>query len=419
MRPINFILLLFLAPFLAVAQQKLSLEDCYDLANKNYPLAKQNQLLSQKKDLELQTLSKEYLPKIDLNAQATYQSEVTQVPIKIPNSTINPLNKDQYRATLDINQIIYNGGLQEVNNTIKEIQTKVQQQQVSVNLYQLKSRINQLYFSIFLLQERAAILLAKREQLQSKIAEVKTGVKFGALLPTSEKVLEAEDLKIKQLLSEIKFDKKKALENLSILTASPLDENTTLIKPKLNLDSNSKNNRPELQLFDLQNEQIEISKTAISKNNLPKLKAFGQAGYGNPGLNMLDNSFQTFYMVGLKANWNVFDWNKSKTDREILSVSENIIAAEKETFLLNNSIQLQEMNNEIQKLEEIISSDLDIIALRETVLKSSDVQLKNGVITASDYIVELTNLYEAKTNYKLHEIQLLLAKANYNITKGN
>ncbi len=419
MRLIHFILLLFLAPFLGLAQQKLSLEDCYDLANKNYPLAKQNQLLSQKKDLELQTLSKDYLPKIDLNAQATYQSEVTQVPIKIPNSTINPLNKDQYRATLDINQIIYNGGLQEVNNTIKETQTKVQQQQLSVNLYQLKSRINQLYFSIFLLQERAAILLAKREQLQSKIAEVKTGVKFGALLPTSEKVLEAENLKIKQLLSEIKFDKKKALENLSILTASPLDENTTLIKPTLNLDSNSKNNRPELQLFDLQNEQIEISKTAISKNNLPKLKAFGQAGYGNPGLNMLDNSFQTFYMVGLKANWNVFDWNKSKTDKEILSVSENIIAAEKETFLLNNSIQLQEMNNEIQKLEEIISSDLEIIALRETVLKSSDAQLKNGVITASDYIVEFTNLYEAKTNYKLHEIQLLLAKANYNITKGN
>ncbi|GGA73622.1 transporter [Flavobacterium palustre] len=419
MRPINFILLLFLVPFLALAQQKISLEDCYDLANKNYPLAKQNQFLSQKKDLELQTLSKDYLPKIDLNAQATYQSDVTQVPVKIPNSTINPLNKDQYRATLDINQIIYNGGLQEVNNTIKETQTKVQQQQLSVNLYQLKSRINQLYFSIFLLQERTAILFAKREQLQSKIAEVKTGVKFGALLPASEKVLEAEELKIQQQLSEIKFDKKRALENLSILTASPLDENTTLLKPTLNLDINSKNNRPELQLFDLQNEQIEISKTAISKNNLPKLKAFGQAGYGNPGLNMLDNSFQTFYMVGLKANWNVFDWNKSKTDKEILSVSENIIAAEKETFLLNNNIQLQEMNNEIQKLEEIISSDLEIIALRETVLKSSDAQLKNGVITASDYIVEFTNLYEAKTNYKLHEIQLLLAKANYNITKGN
>ena len=42
-----------------------------------------------------------------------------------------------------------------------------------------------------------------------------------------------------------------------------------------------------------------------------------QAGYGNPGLNMLDNSFQPFYVVGLKANWNVFDWGKTKTDKKI------------------------------------------------------------------------------------------------------
>lgn len=419
MRLINFILLLLTVPFLSLAQQTVSLEDCYDLATKNYPLAKQNNLLSQKMDLEITTLSKEYLPKVDLNAQATYQSNVTQVPVKIPNSTINPLNKDQYRATLDINQIIYNGGLQEVNNKIRETQTKVQQQQVAVNLYQLKTRINQLYFSLFLLQERAEIALAKQELLKFKIDEVKSGVKFGAILPASEKVLEAENLKIKQQLSEIKFDKKRALESLSMLTYTPFEENVILVKPMSNLNQNTENNRPELKLFDLQNEQIEISKKAITHNNLPKIKAFGQAGYGNPGLNMLDNSFQTFYMLGLKANWNVLDWNKSKTEKEILSVSENIVSTEKETFLLNNNLQIQEINNEIQKLEEIINTDLEIIALREAVLKSSDAQLKNGVITASDYIVDFTNLYEAKTNYKLHEIQLLLMKANYKTIQGN
>jgi outer membrane protein TolC len=419
MRTTNLLLLLVLVPFISLAQQKISLEDCYDLANNNYPLAKQNKLLSQKISLEKQNLAKDYLPKIDLNAQATYQSDVTEVPIKIPNSTINPLNKDQYRATLDINQIIYNGGLYEVSSKITETLNKIQKQQLVVNLYQLKTRINQLYFSIFLLQERAEILVVKQQQLKSKIAEVKTGVKFGALLPASEKVLEAENLKIQQQLSEIKFDKKRALESLSLLTYTPIEENTILVKPMFQLDLKTKNNRPELKLFDLQNEQLEISKEAITKNNLPKMKAFGQAGYGNPGLNMLDNSFQTFLLVGLKANWNVFDWNKSKTDKEILSVSKNIVSTEKETFLLNNNLQLQEMNNEIQKLEEIISSDSDIIALREAILKSSDAQLKNGVITASDYIVELTNLYEAKTNCKLHEIQSLLAKASYQLIKGN
>jgi outer membrane protein TolC len=208
------------------------------------------------------------------------------------------------------------------------------------------------------------------------------------------------------------------LDNLSTLIFSPLDENTALAKPSIATDFSKDNNRPELKLFDLQNEQIEVSKEAISKNNLPKINAFGQAGYGNPGLNMLDNSFQTFYMVGLKANWNVFDWNKSKIEKQALSISENIITTEKETFLLNNNLQVQEMENEIKKSEEIIKTDSEIISLREYVVKSSDAQLRNGVITSSEYLIELTNLYEAKNNQKVHEIQGALAKANYQINKG-
>ena len=418
MRQINLLFLLLL-PLLSIGQQTLSLEECYALSNKNYPIARQANLLQQKSAIEIEAINKAKLPKIDLNAQATYQSDVTALPISLPNVTVNPPNKDQYRATLDVNQLIYNGGLIDANAKIKEAQTKTLQQQTAVNLYQLKSRINQLYFSTFLLQERHTILISKQEQLDAKIKEVKSGIKYGAILPASEKVLEAEKLKIRQQLTEIKFDKKKALESLSSLTASTINNEVTLVKPVIDWKITTVNNRPELQLFDLQNEQIEISKNTISKNNLPRVNAFGQAGYGNPGLNMLDNSFQTFYMLGVKANWNVFDWNKSKKEKDALVISEAIVTTEKETFLLNNDLQLQEIENEVNKLQEVIVTDTDIISLREYVVKSSDAQLRNGVITSSDYLVELTNLYEAKTNQKLHEIQLLLAKANYQVIKGN
>lgn len=414
-----YLLLLFISPFLSISQQTLTLEDCYNLANSNYPLAQQTDLFNKKTGLETATLYKEKLPKIDLNAQASYQSDVTHLPISIPNATVPSPNKDQYRATLDINQLLYNGGLIDANVKIKEAQNKTQQQQIEVNLYHLKTRINQLYFSTFLLQERAQILLAKQTQLDAKISEVKAAVKFGAVQPSSEKVFEAEKLKIKQQLSEIKFDKKRALESLSLLTYTTFNENVILAKPIVQFNLSTENRRPELTLFDLQNEEIEYSKKVISKSISPKINAFGQAGYGNPGLNMLDNSFQTFYMMGLRANWTIFDWNKSKMKKEALIVSKDIISTEKETFLLNNKLQLQETENEIKKLEEIIMTDSEMIDLREQILKSSDSQLKNGVITSSDYIVELTNLFEAKTNQKIHEIQLLLAQANYQVITGN
>ena len=398
----------------ANAQQSLTLEDCYALANKNYPIAKQIGLLQKKSDYEVNALQTTKLPKIDLNAQGTYQNQVTT----IPNPLLEPLNKDQYRATLDINQLIYNDGLIDANAKLKEAQTKTQQQQVEVTLYQLKTRINQLYFSILLLQERKELLISKQDQLVSKIKEVKSGIQYGAILPASEKVLEAENLKIEQQLSEIQFDKKRLFENLSSLTFTIVPETSILQKPILITNESSQNNRPELKYFDFQNQQIEASKAVISKNNSPKISAFGTAGYGNPGLNMIDNSFQPILMVGLRANWNVFDWNKSKAEKDALSVAADIVATEKETFLLNNSLQLQEMNNEIKKSEEIIKTDTEIIGLREYVEKSANSQLQNGVITTSEYLVEFTNLYEAKTNQKLHEIQLALAKANYLVNKG-
>ena len=403
-----------LVTFYSNAQQSLTLQDCYALAYKNYPIAKQIGLLQQKSDLEVDALQTGKLPKIDLVAQGSYQNQVTT----IPNPVLEPVNKDQYRANFDVNQLIYNGGLIVANTKLKEAQTKTQQQLVEVSLYQIKTRINQLFFSILLLQERKSILISKQEQLVSKIKEVNAGIKFGAILPASEKVLEAENLKIKQQLSEIQFDKKRLFENLSSLTFTTVPETTTLEKPLIITDQISQNNRPELKYFELQNQQIEASKTVVSKNNLPKINAFGIAGYGNPGLNMVDNSYQPILMVGLRANWNVFDWNKSKAEKEALTVSADIVATEKETFLLNNSLQLQEMNNEIKKSEEIIKTDTEIIDLREYVEKSANSQLKNGVITASEYLVEFTNLYEAKTNQKLHEIQLALAKANYQVTKG-
>jgi outer membrane protein TolC len=403
-----------LAALYSNAQQSLTLTDCYALANKNYPIAKQIGLLQQKSDYEVDALQTGKLPKIDLVAQGSYQNQVTT----IPNPVLEPLNKDQYRANFDVNQLIYNGGLIDANTKLKEAQTKTQQQQVEVSLHQIKTKINQLYFSILLLQERKEILISKQEQLATKIKEVNAGIKFGAILPASEKVLEAENLKIKQQLSEIQFDKKRLFENLSSLTFTTVPETTTLEKPILITDESSQNNRPELKYFDFQNQQIEASKTVVSKNNLPKINAFGIAGYGNPGLNMVDNSYQPILMVGLRANWNVFDWNKSKAEKDALTVSADIVATEKETFLLNNTLQLQEMDNEIKKSEEIIKTDTEIIGLREYVEKSANSQLKNGVITTSEYLVEFTNLYEARTNQKLHEIQLALAKANYQVSKG-
>ncbi len=416
MRILTLLLVLFTLNI--QAQQTITLEKCYELVAKNYPLAKQTDLLNAKLTIDKASITKEKLPKIFVNAQATYQSDVIQLPIKLPNTTIEPLNKDQYRATLDANQLIYNGGLIDAQTKLKEIQAQTQKQQTEVSLYLLKNKINHYYFSILFLQEKARVLQSKKDFLTEKIKEVKSAVKYGAILPSSEQVIAVELLKIEQQMTDIQFEKSKMLQNLATLTYTKFEEATQFVQPEIK-EITTQNSRPELALFDYQNQQMDALKSIVSKTNYPKITAFAQGGYGNPGLNMLDNSFQPFYMTGVKVNWNIFDWNKAKKDQQSLEISKEIIATEKETFELNTALQTSEWTAEIEKLEQIISTDESIVELREKIQKSADAQMRNGVITTAEYLNEVTQLFESKIAQKTHEIQLQLAKSTHQISKGN
>ena len=400
----------------SVAQQSITLEQCYQLVIENYPLAKQTQLLDAQNKLDKEVVSTSKLPQLSLDAQATYQSDVIEIPI--PNAGIEPLNKDQYRATLSVNQLIYNGGATDATLDLKSAQLKTKQKQVEVSLYQLKQQINQLYFSILLVQESELLLNAKKEQLEVKLKEVQSGIKYGVILPSSDKVLEAELLKLSQQFKELVSNKASLIATLSSLISKPLNDSVVFQNPLVETDLQTDLARPELELFQLKKEEITTSENVLSKQNAPKLLGFATGGYGNPGLNMLDNSFQPFYTVGVKLNWNVFDWNSNKKQRESLAINKDIVENETEIFKLNTNIQLNQQQKEIDKIEEFIASDLEIINLRKEVLKSTDSQLKNGVITSSAYITELTNLYEDENTLVKHKIQLQLAKANYNVIKG-
>jgi len=400
------------------SQEKLSLEQCYTLAEKNYPLAKQNDLLLKQNTIDLEIINIEKLPKLDFLVQASYQSDVTSLPFSIPVTTVEPPNKDQYKATVSINQLIYDGGFINASLTEKSTSLKTQQKQVEVNLYRLKEQVNQFYFSILLLQEKSALLLAKKKQLETTLNEVKAGIKFGVLLPNSDSILQAELLKIDQQLMEVGLNKTSLMTTLSMLIGIPVSQNIIFDNPEINTKLNHEIERPELELFQLQKENIDASEQLIDKKNSPKLSGFATGGYGNPGLNMLDNSFQTYYIAGIKLNWNVFDWNSTKKQRQSLQVNKEIIDSEQEVFELNTAMELTQQQSEINKISTFIASDEEIIALRKKILETSRSQLKNGVITSSAFVTELTNLFEAENNLSTHRIQLQFAKANYNITKG-
>lgn len=391
--------------------QTLTLDECYDLAKQNYPLIKRHNLIAKTKEYSLQNAAKSWLPQIQIAGQATYQNDVTQLPVQLPNMTIDPVSKDQYKIYADVQQNIYIGGMIANQKKTATITSEIERQKTEVETDQLEMRINQIYFGI--LQTAAQI-----EQTELTKADLKNGLKKaeaqlenGVIYRSNVDVLKAQLLNLDQKDLELKSTKKNFLQMLSLFIQKNLDESTTLEKPaKILLQTENK--RAELRLFDLQKLALDQQKSTINSRNLPRVGAFFQGGYGKPGFNMLKNEFNLFYIGGVRLNIPISGYYTKRTDLALVGIQQEEIEIQKENFLFNQQFETIQNNNDLDKIQQLIDKDDELIGLRESIKTAALAQLENGVITTNDYLREVNELDRAKNQKITHEIQYLLTQYN-------
>ncbi|MGB3063358.1 TolC family protein [Sphingobacterium thalpophilum] len=398
--------------------KSLTLDDCYQLAESNYPLVKQYALIDKTKEYSIINASKGSLPQFQIAGQATYQSDVTQIPISLPNIDIPTMNKDQYKLYGEVSQPITDLFTVKHQKELINANTVVEQQKIEVELYKLKERINQLYFGILLIDAQLTQTEILKKDIHSGINKNKVAIANGIALKSSSDVLKAELLKADQRTIELKSTRKGYTDMLSLFINQTIDENTLLEKP-YTASLATEINRPELKLFDVQKKTFDVQNKLINDRTLPRFSLFVQGGYGRPGLNMLNNDFDLYYIGGVRLTWNITSFYTQKQDKQLLSLNQNSLDVQKETFLFNTNLTLKQQNNEIVKLEELIQTDSDIIRLRENVKLSAQNQLEYGTATTNDYLTYINAEDQAKQNLILHEIQLLMAQYNFKTTSGN
>jgi outer membrane protein TolC len=407
-----------LMPPEAKAQTTLTIQDCYSLAKANYPLLKQRDLITKSKEYTVQNASKGYLPQLSINGSATYQSEVTAIPISIPGMNVPTLSKDQYKLYAEVNQTVYDGGIIKQQKQTHEANSVVDQQKLEVELYRINERINQLYFGILMIDEQLKQTELLKKDLQLGINRTETAIANGTAFKSSLDVLKAEMLKVNQRTIELKATRKGYLDMLSLFVNKTLDEQTQLTKPK-QLNLSAQINRPELMMYDYQNKSLDVQSKMINAKNMPKVNLFVQGGYGRPALNMLNNNFETYYIGGVRMNWSLSGYYTSGKEKEIVNINRRAIELQKETFLFNTNNTVKQQSAEIAKLQELLSTDDEIITLRTGIKNTSSVQLQNGVINTNDYLREVNAEDNARQTKILHEIQLLMAQYNQQTTTGN
>ena len=401
-----------------------TLEECQQAAEKNYPLIKQYGLITKTTQLTVKNIQKGWLPQVTASAQATYQSAVTAWPESMQTMyqqmglNMKGLRKDQYKIGIDLQQTIYDGGAISSQRNIAQKEGKVQEAQTETNLYQVRRRVNEMYFSLLLLNEQIQLNEDVKALLQSSEKKLSAMVKGGTAATSDLDNVRAERLSVEQQNENLKQQKQMLQRMLSVFCG--LEVNNTQ-KPAPVQIASSANNRPEMRLYNSQLELTEAKEKALDTQLRPKLGLFAQGFYGYPGLNMFEDMMNRKWslngIVGIKLSWTVSAFYTHKNDKARLSAQREMIENAREVFLFNNKLEEIQQNENINRYQTMMKSDDEIIVLRTNVRKAAESKLTHGIIDVISLLREINNENAAKTQQSIHEIDML--KEMYNLKYTN
>lgn len=408
-------------------QEAITINQCYEWAHANYPQIRQYKLVERTEQYNLSNAAKGWLPQVAVNAKATYQSDVTQLPFDaeklsavMPGLEIPALSKDQYQVVAEVNQTIWDGGTIHSTKQLTRAQAIADKEQLNSDLYALNDRVNQLFFGCLLQDELLRQNALLQKELRLNIDRIDAMIANGIANQSDRESMEVELLNTRQKEIELKASRMAYGRVLSALTGKPFSEQMILVTPSFPGGSLSPEiNRPELKALEARGHLLDIQNKQITAGLMPRIGAFVQGGYGRPGLNMLENDFSPFYVAGVRISWNVGKLYTVKNDRRKLDVGYQSIHVQQETFLFNTRLQLMQQDTEIQKISDLMKADDEIVGLRTSIKEAAEVKLANGVISVTDLIREINAEDLAKQAGATHRVQRLMSVYAYMYTTNN
>ena len=393
-----------------VSAQIITIDEVQEKAEANYPAIARYDIIEKTKEFNIANANKAYLPQGTLSAQGTWQSDVTSIDLNMPNVEIPTIDQDQYRIVAELNQTIWDGGRISAQKKSTEANAESEKSQLDSEIYTLRERVNNLYFGILLMKEQINQLGILENELQLNHDNVEVYVQNGLANETDLNTVKVEQLKAGQRRINLESNLEAYIQMLSVLTGEELNSDNVFIKPETESSLILPViNRPELKVFEAQENAIESQKSLLNTRMMPTIGAFAQGGYGKPGLNMFDNEFKPYFSGGVRVSWNFGNLYTLKNDRKKIDLQKSAVNSQRETFLHNLNIVIPQQQIEIEKFKKTMQDDDEIIRLQTQIRQTAEVKVENGTMTVSDLMKEINAEESAKQAKLLHEIQFLMS----------
>ena len=417
---------LVMLPTVIMAQ---TLEECQQAAERNYPLIKQYGLIEKTTQLTVANIQKGWLPQVSASAQATYQSDVMSWPDQMKTMMtgmgidMKGLTKDQYRVGIDVNQTLFDGGVISSQKAIARQQGKVQEAQTEVQLYNVRKRVNEMYFSLLMLDEQIVLNHDMQELLAGNERKLQAMMKSGTAAESDWQSVKAERLKVVQHATSLESQKRMLTMMLSTFCGI---ETNNIQKPLVKAENGelmSESLRPELRALDAQIGLLNAQEKALNAALMPKLGVFAQGYYGYPGLNMFEDMMSHKWslngIIGARLTWNIGALYTRKNDKAKLQLQRDLTESNREVFLFNNRMEQLQQSEEISRYKQLMNDDAEIISLRAAVRKAAESKLSHGIIDVNDLLREINQENAARVQQSMHEIEMLKEIYDNKITTNN
>ena len=402
-----------------------TLDECQEAAQRNYPLIKKHDLIGRTTAITVANLQKGWLPQITAQAQATLQSDVTAWPESMQQMmqqmglNMKGLSKDQYRVGIDVQQTVYDGGRISTQQALARLEGDVQTAQTDVEMYALRQRVNELFFSLLLTSEQLQIRKNLVELLKANEKKLASMFKNGTASESDYNSLRAERLTAEQQVTTLTSQRHTLQLLLSTFCGIEVSD---VIKPEP-VKNGENVLRPELKLIDTHLRLTETQEEMLDKQLYPRLSVFAQGFYGYPGLNMFEDMMHRRWslngLIGARLTWNIGALYTRKNDKERLNVQREMFNIQRETFLFNNRLEQLQQNENITRYKKLIADDKEIISLRQSVRKAAESKLEHGIIDVNDLLKELNSENAAMLNLSIHEIEMLKQMYDLKFTNNN
>ena len=391
----------------AEGMAQVTLEQCKAWARDNYPVIKQYDLVRQGRRLTVENAAKAWLPHVGVSGTASYQSDVTTIPVDIPGVDIPTIGKDQYDVNLTISQQVYDGGAAASAKRTAEAQGDVGLEQVSVAMYDVGRRVDGLFFGVLVLDEQIAQVRILKDDLRLTLASVEAMVKGGVANQADVDAVMVEQVKAHQRETSMLTQRATYLKMLSTFTGKDISEGDSLVKPAPPVVRNGANSRPEQALYAAQDRLLDTRLKSLDVGLRPRVGLFARGGYGNPGLNMLKDDFDAYYKVGVTLSWNFGSLYTRANDRRKIEAERLTVQSERDAFLFDIRLQTELKSGAVGSLRKQIEQDDEIIKLRKRIREKAELRVANGTETVNEMLRDINAVSDAQLVKRLHEIQLL------------